>query len=72
MPETTHVSITVDTDVVNSVMLMLYESGMDATEAPFQSILANKNQGFFAKGFSYLETVLEPKDYTIVICPQFQ
>ena len=35
VPETTHVSITVDTDVINSVMLMLYESGKDATEAPF-------------------------------------
>lgn len=52
-------------------MLMIYESGKDATDAPFQAIVANKNQGFFFKGFSFLETILEPKDYTVVICPQF-
>ena len=50
---------------------MLYESGKDVTEAPFQSILANKNQGFFREGFAYLETILEGKDYTLVVCPQF-
>jgi len=49
---------------------MIYESGKDATEAPFPLILSNKNQGFFFKGFSFLETVLAPKEYTLVLCPQ--
>ena len=51
-------------------MLMLYESGKDATEAPFSQILLNKNQGFFFKGYGFMEIVLEPKDYTIVVCPE--
>ena len=33
--ETTHTQIMVETDPFNSIMLMLYESGKDATEAPF-------------------------------------
>jgi hypothetical protein len=33
----------VETDPFNNIMLMLYESGKDATEAPFSAILANKN-----------------------------
>ena len=52
-------------------MLMVFESeGKDVTEANWQEILKNKNQGAFFPGISVMETTLDPGKYTIVLSPE--
>lgn len=52
-------------------MIMVYEgTGKDVVESSWQDIMKNKNQGAFYKGFSCLETILEPGSCTIVISPE--
>ena len=54
-------------------MLMVQQAQMSNTQDKlFQNFLGNYNQGFYAKGFSYLEVVLEPMEYTVVACAKQQ
>ena len=49
---------------------MLMESGKDITETPFENIVKNKNHGFYFSGFTYMEALLQPKEYTLVLATQ--
>jgi hypothetical protein len=43
LEEKTHLQIWCEAEEINEVQLMLYEGGVDATETPYSSIIANKN-----------------------------
>jgi len=70
--EPTQIRIKAETDPQNAIQLMLFESGKDVTQANFAELMANRNGGSFQNGFSYLETVVDPGEYTLVLCPQEQ
>ena len=53
-----------------SLMVMLMESGKDITETPFENIVKNKNPGFYFSGFTYMEALLQAKEYTLVLATQ--
>ena len=52
------------------VMLVEGSQGKDVTEIPFQNIVKNKNPNFFFSGFSVMEALLPPDNYTIILAPQ--
>jgi len=52
-------------------MIMLIEGeGKDLTEIPFQSIVKNKNPKNFTDYVSYLEALISPGTYTVVLSPE--
>jgi hypothetical protein len=53
-------------------MVMLIEGGegRDLTEIAFQNIVKNKNPKNFNDYTSYIEALLSPGEYTVVVCPE--
>lgn len=54
----------------NKIMVVLFEGGKTISETPFQVITKNKNPGCYNEGFSCMEIMLDPGDYTVALCTE--
>jgi len=52
--------------------MLIESSGKDITETSFKEIVKNKNPHYYTSGFSCIEALLPPGDYTVVVAPEME
>ena len=51
-------------------MIMIIDTGKHITKSNFETIINNKNPGFYFNSFSYFECILEKGEYNIMCVTQ--